>query len=59
MFLHTGERPFRCEYCNYTSVTMSNVRVHTKTHWQQIKKEKELSVKEAVEILVQLKINHQ
>jgi len=55
MFLHTGERPFRCEYCNYTSVTMSNVRVHAKIHWQQIKKEKELSVEEAAEILVQFK----
>jgi hypothetical protein len=34
---------------------MSNVRVHAKIHWQQIKKEKELSVEEAAEILVQFK----
>jgi hypothetical protein len=32
MLTHTGEKPFTCNYCNYSSITISNLRVHETTH---------------------------
>ena len=31
---HTGEKPFHCEYCNYSCIQKSNLNTHIqKNHW--------------------------
>lgn len=55
MLTHTGKKPFSCQYCSYSSITMSNVRVHLRL----VHKKENLSDEEekAAQILVDIR-NH-
>ena len=32
---HTGERPYKCEQCDYTAIQMSDLRTHMRTHTRE------------------------
>ena len=35
IMIHTGEKPFHCQYCNYSAVQRSDVRSHMRTNHKQ------------------------
>ena len=37
MTVHTGEKPFQCDHCDYRCSIKSNLRMHMKTHTAQEK----------------------
>ena len=39
MMRHTGEKPFACEYCNYSSIQKSSLKSHINSnHWNILKR---------------------
>ncbi|XP_026688622.1 zinc finger protein 660-like [Diaphorina citri] len=35
--VHTGEKPYKCPYCEHRSRDVSNLKLHIRTHYKNIK----------------------